>query len=120
MCRYCGWWPAVHVDHIVPRSRGGSYNRENLAPACELCNLEKCDRTPDEWGLARLAAGKPWPIPSLNARIADLSRRRVISRPEGWPEASHEEWDEWIEDRYVEYRSHLLKARDSWTGNYVG
>ena len=30
-----------HVEHIVPRSRGGSSRLENLAWACPGCNLHK-------------------------------------------------------------------------------
>lgn len=31
----------LHIDHIVPRSRGGSDSIENLAPAHDGCNLRK-------------------------------------------------------------------------------
>ena len=30
-----------HVDHIVPRSQGGSNSRENLVLVCETCNKHK-------------------------------------------------------------------------------
>ena len=45
-CRYCGRsgsTPGVvlHVDHIVPRAAGGTSTAENLATACEECNLGK-------------------------------------------------------------------------------
>lgn len=41
-CGYCGQLPdRLHIDHIVPRSRGGRSNHENLMPACEQCNLVK-------------------------------------------------------------------------------
>lgn len=33
-----------HVEHIVPRSRGGSTQLANLAWACPGCNLHKSDR----------------------------------------------------------------------------
>ena len=33
-----------HIEHIVPRSRGGSTTDENLALACPGCNLRKADR----------------------------------------------------------------------------
>lgn len=47
-CAYCGA-PAEQIDHIIPRSRGGTDALENLAPACAACNLSKRDRTPEEW-----------------------------------------------------------------------
>jgi hypothetical protein len=33
-----------HLEHIIPSSRGGSTNLENLAWACPGCNLRKSDR----------------------------------------------------------------------------
>lgn len=58
-CVYCGWsqgrscgMPAtIHIDHIVPFSRGGESTRENLVCSCSRCNLYKRDRTPEEAGL---------------------------------------------------------------------
>jgi len=31
----------VHMDHVVPVSRGGLHCAENLLPACASCNLSK-------------------------------------------------------------------------------
>ncbi|MGH6935844.1 MAG: homing endonuclease associated repeat-containing protein [Methylocella sp.] len=48
-CRACGASPALspgialHVDHIVPWSRGGETIDENLQTLCEACNLGKSD-----------------------------------------------------------------------------
>lgn len=50
-CVYCG---AAHlpltIDHITPRSRGGSDNWENLVCCCTKCNNFKGDRTVEEAG----------------------------------------------------------------------
>lgn len=47
-CQYCGRTPQdgvkLHVDHVVPRSKGGSNDPENLVTACQDCNLGKSDR----------------------------------------------------------------------------
>lgn len=50
-CVYCGVDAGqnFHLDHIIPRSRGGSDDLENLALSCAPCNLSKGARTPDEW-----------------------------------------------------------------------
>jgi len=49
-CQYCG---ARHLplecDHILPVSRGGLNEIENLTTACRPCNQSKHDMTPDEW-----------------------------------------------------------------------
>ena len=34
-----------HVEHIIPRTKGGGTERGNLAFACPSCNLHKADRT---------------------------------------------------------------------------
>lgn len=46
-CQYCGA-QADSIDHVLPRSRGGGNDWENVAAACRPCNLHKRDRTPDE------------------------------------------------------------------------
>jgi hypothetical protein len=33
--------PCAHVDHILPRARGGQNNLSNLRILCEMCNLSK-------------------------------------------------------------------------------
>jgi 5-methylcytosine-specific restriction endonuclease McrA len=49
-CRYCGCDNALTLDHVQPRSRGGSDDPVNLALACKPCNSSKGARTPAEWG----------------------------------------------------------------------
>ncbi len=46
-CQYCGR-SAENVDHVVPRSRGGAHEWENVVAACRRCNSRKKDRTPAE------------------------------------------------------------------------
>jgi 5-methylcytosine-specific restriction endonuclease McrA len=63
-CQYCGA-RADSIDHVVPRSRGGSHVWENLAAACRRCNMAKRDRTPDEAGMrllrpCRAPRGSAW------------------------------------------------------------
>ncbi len=36
------------IDHIIPRTAGGSDQEENLQLICRKCNLKKDSRTPDE------------------------------------------------------------------------
>lgn len=49
-CQYCGD-AAENVDHVVPRSRGGAHEWENVAAACTRCNSRKGNRTPAEAGM---------------------------------------------------------------------
>jgi 5-methylcytosine-specific restriction endonuclease McrA len=48
-CVYCGL-PAITVDHVIPRSRGGSDDEDNLVACCSECNGGKGDKTPSEIG----------------------------------------------------------------------
>lgn len=45
-CQYCGAKAPdaeLHVDHIVPVSKGGGNSLDNLVTACAACNLGKSD-----------------------------------------------------------------------------
>lgn len=46
-CGYCRK-PALTIDHIFPRSRGGKDSWENCIAACHSCNGRKANRTPEE------------------------------------------------------------------------
>ncbi len=51
MCQYCGERPgsdALTIDHVQPRSRGGTSTWDNCVLACFDCNGRKANRTPDE------------------------------------------------------------------------
>lgn len=52
LCVYC-LSPATTIDHVLPRSRGGSHAPRNLAACCLSCNLKKRARTPDEAGMVK-------------------------------------------------------------------
>ena len=51
-CQYCGNNNnSLTVDHILPKSRGGKSNWNNVVVACKPCNLKKGDQTPLEKGM---------------------------------------------------------------------
>lgn len=49
-CQYCGA-PAENLDHVVPKSRGGTHTWDNVVAACRRCNSKKENRFIDEAGL---------------------------------------------------------------------
>lgn len=50
-CAYCGVTNVpLEIEHLVPRSRGGSDRIANLTLACHACNQAKGDRTAAEYG----------------------------------------------------------------------
>ena len=53
-CQYCGCQPGseeLTIDHVVPRSQGGTSTWENCVLACIACNKRKADRTPQQAGM---------------------------------------------------------------------
>ena len=42
-CQYCNR-NAENLDHVVPRSRGGTHTWENVVASCRACNARKEDR----------------------------------------------------------------------------
>lgn len=70
-CAYCGValveddpMRGESLDHLVPRSRGGSDDLENLALSCRSCNSQKGTRTAHEFVLS-----------GIGAACADFGRR---------------------------------------------
>lgn len=48
-CQYCRMHQSLqgatfHIEHIVPKSKGGTDELSNLGLACPSCNLHKADR----------------------------------------------------------------------------
>jgi 5-methylcytosine-specific restriction endonuclease McrA len=69
-CVYCGSeGNRLTLDHVVPRSRGGTSVWENVVTSCAPCNLRKADRLVEEAGYTMRVRPTP-PSPSLFIRIA--------------------------------------------------
>lgn len=65
-CQYCGAHPpmaVLHCDHIVPVSKGGGNEEENLITACDKCNMGKA---------AKMLKDAP---KSLESKAADVAER---------------------------------------------
>ncbi len=62
-CAYCSKADTpFEVDHILPRSRGGSNRISNLCLACHACNQEKGDKTAAEFGHPEVEAQAKRPL----------------------------------------------------------
>ena len=69
-CQYCGHEAAgLTVDHVVPRSRGGRSEWENIVASCAPCNRKKGNRMPREARMHPARRPKA-PGPTVFIRIA--------------------------------------------------
>src|SRR5258708_36557110 len=53
-CQYCGAQPGgqeITIDHVTPRSQGGTSSWTNCVAACLRANARKADLTPDQAGM---------------------------------------------------------------------
>ena len=89
-CQYCSA-PATSLDHVVPRSRGGTHTWDNVVSACGRCNHVKADRGVAElgWRLRRppvAPTGAAWRV--VGARRLDPRWRPFLGVDEdAWGEA---------------------------------
>ncbi len=82
-CQYCGSKPLtpkmLNYDHVVPRSKGGKTEWENIVTSCILCNLKKGHKTLKQSGMKlRKLPTRPHSLPMsaspivLPARVPQL------------------------------------------------
>ena len=82
-CGYCEEL-ATSLDHVVPRFKSGSSNRNNLVPACRRCNTAKASTKMEEWyeqqeffTQARMDRIKSW----MNQEVVELFVYSVDTTP---------------------------------------
>ncbi len=75
-CQYCGRrFPTAELslDHVVPRSQGGTSTWENIVCACLKCNVRKGGRTPRQAHMALIRKPeKPKRSPVLNLKLSQM------------------------------------------------
>lgn len=80
-CAYCRGRGDT-VDHVIPKSRGGSHSWENCVACCVRCNARKADRLLDELG---------WLLPFVPAPPRRGSFGRLWSNEDADPA-----WEPWL------------------------
>ena len=69
-CQYCGSArTSLTVDHVIPRSKGGSSGWDNIVTCCAPCNRRKGDRLPKHAGMRLRHAPRP-PKPTIFVHVA--------------------------------------------------
>jgi len=111
-CAYCGRGETVfELDHIWPRSRGGTSRVSNLALACHACNAAKGDRTAAEFGYAEVEAQARRPLhdaAAMNAsRYALCDALRALEVPITTWSGGRTRWNR---DRFHIEKAHALDA----------
>jgi len=62
-CAYCGKTDVpLEIEHLIPRSRGGTDRVSNLALACTKCNQQKGNQTAAEFGFPDLLTKAKQPL----------------------------------------------------------
>jgi 5-methylcytosine-specific restriction endonuclease McrA len=77
-CQYCGEkkkFSELNYDHVMPRSRGGRTDWDNIVASCYPCNERKASRTCDEAGMWPLVAPRrpeklPYSPPIIDVETA--------------------------------------------------
>ena len=79
ICAYCGVKGVpLQIEHIVPRSRGGSDRASNLTLACEPCNRHKGTQTAEAFGHPEVQAHARMPLRDA-AHVSSL-KTAVVQR----------------------------------------
>lgn len=75
-CAYCGITNVpLEIEHIIPRSRGGSNRISNLTLACNDCNQSKSNKTASEFGYPHLHNQAKLPL--KDAAAVNATRNRI-------------------------------------------
>lgn len=88
-CQYCSQTPGkehLTLDHVIPKSKGGKKNYENIVTSCQTCNQRKSNRTPAEAGMTLLNIPKK-PSPH---QLMDMMSKRIIG------ESGSSAWAPWL------------------------
>jgi len=111
-CAYCSKIDTpFEVDHILPRSRGGSHRISNLCLACHACNQQKGDMTAAEFGHPQVEAQAKRPLndaAAVNAtRFKVVEALRVLGLPIGTWTGGRTRWNR---ARFAVEKTHALDA----------
>ncbi len=111
-CAYCQRGEKVfELDHILPRSRGGSNRASNFALSCHACNAAKGNRTAIEFGHPEVEALAQRPLgdaAALNAmRYVLVEQLRTLGLPVRTWSGGRTRWNR---DRFGIQKAHCLDA----------
>ncbi len=68
-CQYCGSRSNLTVDHVIPKSKGGTSSWDNIVASCAPCNRRKGDALPRQVGMKLLRQPRT-PNPTVFIHVA--------------------------------------------------
>jgi hypothetical protein len=96
-CTVCGVPYSIHIDHIIPVTKGGTDDEANLQPLCSYCNHRKHNRRTNaevcDWVLGR-------GLPHFVTAVYDHDTRYC-----GYDRPTQYEWERAAPDRMVHARA---------------
>lgn len=91
-CQYCSSEDDLTIDHVIPTSRGGKWEWENLVAACSRCNSRKGHKTLLQANMKLRKVPKAPKEFDIIAVPLTKSAFRTIRRKQGLPE----EWLQYL------------------------
>ena len=82
-CQYCGARSNLTVDHVIPRSKGGTSTWENIVASCAPCNRRKGDLLPAQANMVPRLEPRA-PSPNVFIHVASPTIPRA--------------WEQWLPD----------------------
>ncbi len=78
-CQYCGHRYSrseLNLDHVIPRSQGGTSTWENVVCSCHQCNRQKGGRTPTQARMKLIVPPRrPVWTPPINISLQEVMRK---------------------------------------------
>jgi 5-methylcytosine-specific restriction endonuclease McrA len=111
-CAYCHISDVpFELDHLLPRSRGGSNRVSNLVLSCHSCNLAKGNKTAAEWGHPEVESQARATLRDAAAvnttRYALVETLKVLDVPIGTWSGGRTRWNR---DRFGIQKAHCFDA----------
>ena len=111
-CVYCGATNCpFEIDHVLPRSRGGSHRVSNLVLSCRACNQAKGNQTAAEFGHAKVEQRAKQPLKDAAAvnttRYALVEHLGRLGLPIGTWSGGRTRWNR---DRFGVVKDHAKDA----------
>ena len=79
-CQYCGATKNLTLDHVIPKSKGGTDTWDNLVVACSSCNTKKGDKLLENTSMKLVRK----PRVPINKTMVQLANTNIV------------EWQEYV------------------------